>query len=151
MRLAAPLLVTCALLLSPNLDAQTKKDAKAPASGQGNCHDSCVVTVNLAAGCGSGIRVSKDPITVTRGNTTTITWNFVPASDTGWKFAPNGIVIRGLETYGKGKFTKGPPVRASDHSITVSHTNNGPAAFKYDINLVKGADTCTLDPTIVDQ
>ena len=155
MRVAAPLLATCALLLSPGLDAQTKKVAAPP---PGNCHDSCVVTVNLAAGCGSGIRVSLDPITVTRGNTTTITWNFVPADPNGWKFdRATGIVIQGLDTYAyaKERFPKGRPQATSDHSFQVVHTNNGPGAFKYDVNLVKGIapnqQTCSLDPTIIDQ
>ena len=91
MKKAAPLLATCALLLSLSSAAQY---------GTPNCKDSCTVTVNLAAGCGSGIRVAPDPITVPRSNTTTITWNIVPADPNGWKFHESkGILIQGLDSY----------------------------------------------------
>lgn len=152
MKKATPILATCAVLLSLSPAAQPKEEPKTPP--QGNCHNSCTVTVIVPAGCGSGIRVAPDPITVTRGNTTTITWNIVPASPTGWKFDPvKGIVIQGIQdyTYAKGRFVKGPPARVSDHSFRVEHTNTGAAAFKYDINLI-GPDSrpCLLDPTILD-
>jgi hypothetical protein len=147
MRIVTTLVASSALLLScATADGQI-------AAPQGNCHNSCVVTVSLAAGCGSGIRVSLDPITVTRGNTTTITWNIVPASPTGWRFDANGIALIGLDSYARGKFK--PESTGNPHSVRMTHENTGPAAFKYDVNLVKGSgstlERCSLDPTIVDQ
>jgi hypothetical protein len=140
MKKAAPLLATCALLLSLSSAAQY---------GTPNCKDSCTVTVNLAAGCGSGIRVAPDPITVPRSNTTTITWNIVPADPNGWKFHESkGILIQGLDSYAKGRFK--PNASGNPHSFVIEHQNKGPAAFKYDVNLVKGTETCTLDPIILD-
>ena len=146
MKRASPLLLACAALLSVTSGAQpTDPKADPP---RGNCHDSCTVTVIVPAGCGSGIRVAPDPITVTRGNDTTITWNIVPASPTGWKFDPTkGIFIQGLDSYAKGRFAPGS---VEPHKFVIRHENKGAAAFKYDINLVKGAERCSLDPVIVD-
>ena len=146
MRIVTTLVASSAVLLSC-------ANGKLVDPPQGNCHNSCVVTVSLAAGCGSGIRVSLDPITVTSGNTTTITWNIVPASPTGWRFAENGIALMGLDSFARGKFK--PESTGSPHSVRMTHANTGPAAYKYDVNLVKGSgstlERCSLDPTIVDQ
>ena len=143
MKVASPLVLASALLLSlPPAAAQPKSPP------QGNCHLSCVVTVNLAAGCGSGIRVAPDPITVTSGTTAIITWNIVPANPTGWKFdGGDGIQIQGTMTYAKGLFKTTTP---GQHTFVIEHQNKGPAAFKCDINLVRGTEKCKLDPVIVD-
>jgi hypothetical protein len=106
-----------------------------------NCTPSCVVTVIVPFGCGSGIRVAPDPIVVKKGVDSKITWNVTGQ----WEFDPaNGIFIHNAGT----AFTKHER-GANSFTVVINHPN--PAVFKYDVNLVGKSGTCRLDPTVVNQ
>ena len=130
--LATPLLAACALFLS--LDGA----ADAPP-----CTGECKVQITMSAGCGSGIKVSPDPLFIAKGAEVKINWTI---ASPGWAFASNGIAIHLDEAEFGGK------IGASGTTHVRPHKNKGPKVFKYDVNLVdKKGDPCKLDPTIVDQ
>ena len=82
MKKAAPLFATCALLLSFSATAQ-------PTTPPTNCSNGCTVVVSLAETCGSGVKVSIDPIYIGAGAKPTINW--VMASESTWSFANRGV------------------------------------------------------------
>ena len=139
MKVASPLVLACALLLSVPSLAQAKLTANCK-SGTNNCK----VVITMSAGCGSGIKVAPDPIVVEEQNVT-IVW-VIQAKD--WAFEGPGIVIQQAGD----AFS---PVKKESSTMTMAvNKGNRKGAFKYDINL---RDTrpeggvCTLDPTIVNQ
>ena len=137
MRVAAPLLAVSALLLA--LSAASQADYKSTLVA--NCTPSCVVTVIVPFGCGSGIRVAPDPIVVKKGVDSKITWNVTGQ----WEFdKTNGIFIHNAGA----AFTKHEKA-AQSFKVVVNHPT--PAVFKYDVNLVGKSGTCRLDPTVVNQ
>ena len=148
MKVASPLVVASALSILAACTAVAQD--KYPTSTAGpipNCANNCTVVVTVPAGCGSGIRVSLDPITVPPRNTTVITFDLATPN---WKFAPNGIEIQGVASQVRDAFGD-KPEEASASTFRFRHSNRMPATFKYDVNLIdpQGAP-CKLDPIIVD-
>jgi hypothetical protein len=136
MRVAAPLLVASVLVFPASAAEEPYKSTLAP-----NCTPSCVVTVIVPFGCGSGIRVAPDPIVVKKGVDSKITWNVTGQ----WEFdKANGIFIHNAGS----AFSKHEKA-ANSFTVVVNHPN--PAVFKYDVNLVGKTGACRLDPTIVNQ
>lgn len=116
----------------------------APATGdlKSNCDKSCVVTVTVPAGCGSGIDVSPDPVVVGKGATAQIEWKIVGD----WAFAENGIFVHQAGE----AFQRGKSVKAGGPSFALKNVNRKPATYKYDVNLVgKDGAKCSRDPTVV--
>jgi hypothetical protein len=135
MKVALPLAFTAALLLSPSAPAQPLTP---------NCTGSCIVTITMSAGCGSGIKVAPDPIVVS-GDGADITWQI---ATTGWAFDSNGIFVHQPAD----AFSKGSHPQGGGKKFGWKNVNKGPRAYKYDINLVDGEKhKCKLDPTIVNQ
>jgi hypothetical protein len=132
MKIATTLLAASALLLSLSLRAE------APA-----CSGECKVQITMSAGCGSGIKVSPDPLFIAKGAEVKIVWTI---TSPGWAFASNGIAVHLDEADFGGK------ISASGTNHVRPHKNKGPKVFKYDVNLVDDKKVpCKLDPTIVDQ
>jgi hypothetical protein len=130
MRLASPLVLASALLLSP----------PAPAEPRPNCNESCKVLITVSAGCGSGIKVAPDPIVVASGKEADITWEIVAD---GWTFDGPGIDI-----YQPGKaFSKG--MASGSKKLTIKNYNRKAAVYKYDVVLKDKDGTCRLDPIII--
>ena len=138
MKAAAPFVLVSALLFSWAAAAQYATP---------NCtKGSCEATVIIPAGCGSGIKVAPDPITVDKDDID-MTWVI---RSKGWLFENNGIEVQG---------PKGPAFKGSgggSPKYTVPNKNakgaqNG--TYKYDINIYRMVgdkkETCKLDPIIV--
>jgi hypothetical protein len=145
MRIAAPLFAAAAAL------------AAVPVNGQylskPNCtKKECTVTIIVPAGCGSGIKVSPEPIVVGEKDTVDINWVIATK---GWTFDNHGIQVH----WGEAAF-KVKSGRPGDRTFVMGHKNEKRAVYKYDINLVrtleekddKGkpkVEKCKLDPTVV--
>jgi hypothetical protein len=140
-KIAAALLAATALVALPAASAE-------PTDPKANCAGNCTVTITIPAGCGSGIRVSIDPITVPKApHSTTITWTIATPN---WRFGPRGIDIHGISTYARAAFDAKPEVSTAT-TYKIRHINSQSATYKYDINLVDPQGVaCKLDPVIVD-
>jgi hypothetical protein len=105
-----------------------------------NCDKTCVVTVMVPAGCGSGIAVAPDPIVVAKGKSVDIQWKIIGD----WKFDENGIYVhQGEEAFDRGK-------GGGSATFVIKHVNKKRATYKYDVNLVgKDGAKCSRDPTVV--
>ena len=110
-----------------------------------NCTpDSCKVQITVSgAGCGGGIAVSPDPITVAHGKPVIIEWNVTAP----WTFAGKGIVIN----IPNGEFDAAPTVSKEKSQAKIGNKAANKGSYKYDIVLANDAakTTCTLDPTIL--
>jgi len=141
MKVAAPLFASVFLAACAVAPEAPPKQAGPDRALPHNCTPSCVVTVIVPAGCGSGIRVAPDPIVVKKGQASTIRWNVTGR----WQFDRDGIYV-----HQAGKAFVGHE-RASDGRTFTIQVNHGEAAtWKYDVNLI-GPDgaKCQLDPTVV--
>ena len=142
MKVVSALVASMAVLLCPLAAAQSKLagNCSAPPPGTPN-PPPCKVVVVVPNGCGSGIHVTPDPIVLEGKQTVTIEWTV----GGGWGFDEKyGIFIRGAKVGDAFK-----PGKGAGNKFTVTHINAGMAVFKYDVNLVKGNEKCSLDPTIV--
>ena len=104
----------------------------------------CNAVIVLRGGCGDGVVVAPDPIRVTSGKATTITWKIVSPN---WEFASNGIEIQ----LSPKAITPAGAKAASGTTYSVVFDPGGPkVAYKYDVNLVNTATktACKADPTI---
>ena len=148
MRVASPIVLVAALLLSVLPAATSAQSTSYPPTLRVNCSSGpsgsppCPITILVGASCGSGIRVAPDPIVVRAGDEVRIKWNITG----NWEFAnADGIYIHQAP---EKAFTE--PTRASDGmSFTLRFQNRQPGTYKYDINLKRGTETCRIDPIIV--
>jgi hypothetical protein len=142
-RISQPIILSAFLLSVGCVSAQQ------PPRPEPTCKAACTVHIIVPAGCGSGIQVAPEPITVPARGAPFITWTIMTP---GWSFGANGIDIVGITTYAARAFPPDKENAKSATSIKLKHVHVGAAAYKYDINLV-GPDKqpCKLDPTIVDQ
>lgn len=139
MKILAHLGAFAALALSANAFAAV--DYSKP-----NCTpDSCKVQITVAgAGCGGGITVSPDPITVKSGKGVIVEWNVAAP----WSFAGPGIVINiPNDEFDAG----GAKLSNTKKQAKIANKASKPGSYKYDIVLANDKDktTCTLDPTIL--
>ena len=146
MKVASPLVLVSALLVSfpsPSQPTEPKSTETYKSSLEVNCRESCVATVTVPAGCGSGIRVSPDPIVVDKGRATRIIWRV----HSPWEFdRVSGVHVHmGTSPSFTGYERIGDPGR--EFKVVINHGVR--ATFKYDINLVGPGGACRLDPTIV--
>ena len=141
----APLFAISALLVLPACAQSIVQKAE---EATPNCASNCTVTITIPAGCGSGIRVSIDPITVPKApHNTTITWTIATPR---WRFGPRPIDIHGISSYARAAFDAKPEVSTAT-TYQIRHVNSQSATYKYDINLVDPQGVaCKLDPVIVD-
>lgn len=143
MKTVASLLAATALLASPQLAAQATKPlaTTCPAPEASATPPTCSVSVLVPGSCGGGIHVHPDPIVTKGPNAVRIQWTVTG----GWSFAGDtGIVVRG---------TKVPEsfreYKEAGSTFVILHVPRPGTIFKYDINLRRGDERCTLDPTIV--
>ena len=138
-RFAAPAVLCCLSLALPALaEAQSMPiNCKQP---------KCVVTVIVGGnGCAGGIHVSKDPIVLPLGQQVDIEWNIPQEVD--WEFdGSQGIVLyqaaqSGLSLVKEALAPKRYVLRLAPTKVA--------ATYKYDVNLRKGGQACSLDPIIM--
>ena len=110
-----------------------------------NCNSSpngCNVVVIVPPSCGNGVRVIPDPIVVRAGDAVRIRWTITGD----WDFADSD----GVFIYSGGEKVFKEFTRAADNkTFTVDFQKPQRGSFKYDMNFKKGAQTCRIDPIIV--
>ena len=142
MKVASPLVLVSALSLLglPGAVAQSSGAYKSTLTV--NCPGECTVWVTVPAGCGSGIRVSPDPIVTPKARPSRITWKVREP----WEFdRSSGIFVH----MGTPAFTGLERSGADGRTFTAVINHPHQATFKYDINLVGPGGACRLDPTVV--
>jgi len=138
MKLAAPLALAAALAFPAAALAQNQLT---PNCNKTTEEDPCKIVITMSAGCGSGIKVTPDPIVVPRRTPVFIEWEIQTEA---WAFEGPGIFIHQGERVMERK-TAGPK------KLKVKNHNQGTATFKYDIILTGPGGVCKLDPTIINQ
>jgi hypothetical protein len=143
MKRTTSLVAAAALLLVQSDIAAQQKPASKKYEQEPNCKKECTVTIIVPAGCGSGIRVAPDPVTVGKLSKVEITWTIATP---GWKFDANGIKFQLSEL---AKDAIGDP-KPDGKNYKVTNDNKKAGIYKYDVNL-EGPDNqpCKLDPTVV--
>ena len=136
-RFAAPLAAVLALAAPSALPQPKAPNCKPPR---------CVVTVVVGGNsCAGGIHVSKDPIILPLNQQVDIVWNIPQEVD--WDFdGVNGVKLN-PSTQAPFNVLK-EALAPKSYVMRVSPTNEA-RTYKYDINLKKGGQACSLDPVIM--
>jgi hypothetical protein len=124
--------------------ADAKSGTAAPAKARNNCQGGqrCLVTLTVDANA-KPCKVMKDknPLKVMAGSPEKITWKVATA---GWVFDAKGIDFSGNPQFNNGSGADGDTWTVDD-----ANTDKTPTPHNYKINLKKGAQKCSKDPSIV--
>ena len=115
-----------------------------PGSGASPCNQGvCKVTITVSS-C-DHISAAPDPVSVPKG-AWHIQWD---VATPGYEFTANGISIPGNVTIpGTGRKVFEDPRRLNATKFQFKDNNEFDGKYKYNIELVKGGQTCRYDPTI---
>ena len=134
----------CALAASLALaGCASLQPGSASPCNQGVCK--VTLTVTSCTDPVNGISATPDPVPVPRG-TWHIQWDLATP---GYEFTTNGISIPGnVPIPGTGKKVFEDPQRLNATKYQFKDNNESKASYKYKVELLKGRQTCSYDPTI---
>jgi hypothetical protein len=116
-----------------------------PGSGATPCNQGvCKVTISVRSCDQAGISAMPDPIHVPKG-AWHIQWD---VATPGYEFTAKGIAIPGNATIPGGRKVFENPQRLTPTKFQFKDNNEFAGKYKYNIELVKGSQTCRYDPTI---